>query len=101
MLLVRKIVNYFKLRESSVLIVITIEPTMARRIIKLTRINQMEYVLYITEPILLMSVIGAKEASQEKRETKERSSYFSDENPELNICRIPPVFLKGIALLRT
>ena len=70
MLLVRKIVNYSKLRESVLLAVITIVPTMARRRIKLTRINQIPCELYITKPLLLMSVVGANEASKEYWEAK-------------------------------
>jgi len=71
MLLVRKKrVNYFELPESAVLVVTAIEPTMAMSRIKLTTTNQIACELYITEPVLLMSVIGANEASKELRETK-------------------------------
>ena len=49
---------------------IAMEPTMARRRIILTRINQIPCELYITEPLLVISVIAANEASQEKLETK-------------------------------
>lgn len=86
------------------MIVIAIEPTIARRRIILVRINHIECELYITEPVLLMSVKGANEASQELWvvTASTRSSYSTVEDTlnELNIDRILPVFLIGIALFK-